>query len=82
MNRTSTSPNIVAIPPLQRTQFLSRLTHLEALTPLNRCDILGQQVSELDFPPPTRPCVRSKGLGSTMNRMSTLPNIVVSPQLL
>ena len=38
------------------------------------------QVSRPAFPPRTRPWVRSKRLGSTMNRTLTSPDSVVSPQ--
>ena len=43
MNRTLTSPSIVASPSLQRSFFIAllRLAHLEAPTPLHRGEISG-----------------------------------------
>ena len=42
MNRTTTSPNILVGPRYYEHSSSTRLSHLEAPTPLNRGDISGQ----------------------------------------
>ena len=48
MNRMSTSPNIVVSPRYYEHSSSTRLSHLEAPTPLNRGDISGD-LSDLSF---------------------------------
>ena len=79
MKRTSTSPESVASPSLQPAQFsiafisLGRTRASESRWHFRRLDPA--------FSPQTGPCARSKGLRSTMNHTSTLPDSVASPSL-